>query len=118
MAGIFRHLIIACIFSMLIFLLFFGRIGIFPLALFILGNVIPDATFLPSLIFKYKTLNPEKLLKTRMWKILAPLDEIIMFLIFLIIFFIYPSFDTSAILIGILDHIFIDLFLFEENVWW
>lgn len=55
MAGIFRHFIIACILSMFIFVIFFGRIGVFPLIFFILGNMIPDTTFLPIIVFKYKT---------------------------------------------------------------
>ena len=118
MAGIFRHFIIACILSILIFLIFFGRVEVFPLILFILGNMIPDATFLPFIVLKYRTLNPKKIMKTKIWRIFAPCDEMVMFLMALFIFFVYPSFETSMLLIGVFVHIFIDLFMFEENIWW
>lgn len=118
MAGIFRHFIIACILSMVIFILFWGRIDAFSLLFFILGNVIPDMVFIPSFVVKYKTLNTEKITKTRAWQVLSRWDEKVMFLIAAGYLFVLPSFEISLLVIGVIIHMFIDKFMFEENVWW
>ena len=118
MAGVFRHFIIACILSMAIFVLFWGRINAFSLLFFILGNVIPDMVFIPAFVVKYKTLNAEKIVKTRAWRVLSRWDEIVMFLIATSFLFIFPSFEISMLMIGVVIHMFIDKFMIEENVWW
>ena len=118
MAGIFRHFIIACILSMTVFILFWSRINAFSLLFFILGNVIPDMVFIPSFVVKYKTLNAEKITRTRAWEVLSRYDEIIMFLIAIGYLLVLPSLEIAMLLIGVVVHIYIDKFMFEENVWW
>ena len=118
MAGIFRHFIIACILSIAIFVLFWGRINAFSLLFFILGNVTPDMVFIPSFIVRYKTLDAEKIVKTREWKFLSRWDEIVMFFIAAGFLLILPSFEMSLLIIGVIIHMFIDKFMIEENVWW
>lgn len=118
MAGIFRHFIIACILSMVIFVLFWSRINAFSLLFFILGNILPDMVFIPAFIVKYKTLNAEKIVKTRAWKVLSHWDEIVMFVIAAGYLFILPSFEMSMLMIGVIIHMFVDKFILEENVWW
>ncbi len=118
MAGVFRHFIIACILSMIIFVLFQGLITVFPLFFFILGNVIPDMVFIPAFLAKYKTLNAEKIVGTRAWKVLSRWDEIVMFAIAAGFLFILPSFEMSLLMIGVVIHMYIDKFMIEENIWW
>ncbi len=118
MAGIFRHFIIACILSMVIFVLFWGRISAFSSLFFILGNIIPDTVFIPAFIVKHRTLNAEKIMKTRAWKVLSRWDEEVMFVIATGFLFILPSFEMSMLMIGVIIHMFIDKFMIEENVWW
>jgi len=118
MAGIFRHFLIAGILSIVIFVLFWGCISAFSLLFFILGNVIPDMVFVPAFIARYKTLNAEKIVKTKAWKVLSRWDEIIMFLIAAGYLFILPSLEMSLLMIGVIIHMYIDKFMIEENVWW
>ena len=118
MAGIFRHFIIACILSMTIFMLFWGRINAFSLLFFILGNVIPDMVFVPAFVVRYKTLNAEKIVKTRAWKVLGRWNEIVMFLIAAGYLFILPSLEMSFLMIGVVIHMYVDKFMIEENMWW
>jgi hypothetical protein len=118
MAGIFRHFIIACILSMVVFVLFYGRINAFPLLFFILGNVLPDMVFIPAFVVKHKTLNAEKIINTRAWKVLSNWDELVMFVIATCFLLIIPSLESSMLVIGVLIHVFIDKYMIEENVWW
>ena len=118
MPGIFRHLIIACALSIGIFILFYDRINIFSIVFFILGNVLPDMVFIPGLVIKYKTLDAEKIVKTRVWKVLSNWDEIVMFIITTCFLFVFPSLEISMLMIGVVIHMFIDKFMFEENLWW
>lgn len=118
MPGIFRHFIIACILSITIFVLFQGLVSVFPLLFFILGNVIPDMVFIPAFLVKYKTLNAERIVETRAWKVLSRWDEIVMFAIAAGFLFTLPSFEMSMLMIGVVIHMYIDRFMIEENVWW
>lgn len=118
MAGIFRHFIIACILSMAIFVLFWGRINAFLLMFFILGNVIPDMVFVPAFVVRYKTLNAERIIKTKAWKVLGRWDEEVMFIIAAGFLIILPSLEMSLLMIGVIIHMYIDKFMIEETVWW
>jgi hypothetical protein len=118
MAGILRHLVIAFILSFVLFLFFNGNIQLFQLVLFIIGNVIPDIVFAPLLVLKYRTFDAEKLIKKMEWKFVSRWDETIMFIIALSFSTFFFSYETLMFLFGVMLHIFIDLFMFEENVWW
>jgi len=74
--------------------------------------------FIPSFVVKYKTLNAERIVKTRAWEVLSRWDEIVMFLIATFFLFILPSFEMSLLMVGVIIHMFIDKFMIEENVWW
>lgn len=118
MAGIFRHFIIACILSIVIFVLFWGRINAFSLLFFILGNVIPDMVFVPAFVVKHKTLNVDKIERTRAWKVLSRWDEEVMLVIAIFFLFVLPSLEMSMLTIGVIIHMYIDKFMIEENIWW
>ncbi len=118
MAGIFRHFIIACILTIAIFTLFLNRLNVFSLLFFVLGNVIPDMVFIPAFVLKHKTLNAEKIIKTKAWKVLSNWDEFIMFAIATFFLLVIPSLESSMLIIGVFVHIFVDKYMIEENVWW
>ncbi len=117
MAGILRHFVIAIISALILFLFFKGNIQFFQLALFVIGNVIPDVIFAPFFVLKYKTVDAEKIIKKREWKFVCKWDEPIIFVIALCLFFFF-SYETLMFLLGVIAHIVIDFFVFEENVWW
>jgi hypothetical protein len=118
MAGIFRHFVIALILAVVLFLFFNDNVQLFQLVLFVIGNVIPDIIFAPLLVLKYRTFDAEKIVKKREWKIVSHWDEFIMFIIALCFYFFFISFEALMFLFGVMTHIFIDEFVFEENLWW
>jgi hypothetical protein len=63
-------------------------------------------------------LNPEKIVKTRAWKVLSLWNELVMFIISVGFLLIIPSLEFSMLVIGVLIHVFIDKYMIEENVWW
>jgi hypothetical protein len=70
-------------------------------------------------VLKYKTIDAEKIIKKKEWKSLCDwMSEIIMLVVGLSLLFFFFSYETLMFFLGIRAHIFIDLFVFEENVWW
>lgn len=118
MAGIFLHFIIGCIIGFAIIFLFFNPANFFPLAFFVLGNIIPDLVFIPFLVLKYRTVDAKKILKTRLWKVLSHWDEIIFLLISIALFSLFSSFEMLMFLFGVISHILTDVLFEEENLWW
>jgi hypothetical protein len=118
MAGIIRHFFIAFILSLLLFFLLKGNVQLFPLVIFVIGNIVPDLVFVPFFVLKYKNLDAEKIIKKKEWKFVCNRDEIIMFIIALCLFIFFLSYETLMFLLGVISHIVVDFFVQEENVWW
>jgi hypothetical protein len=118
MAGIIRHFFIAFILSLLLFFLLKGNVQLFPLVIFVIGNIVPDLVFVPFFVLKYKNLDAEKIIKKKEWKIVCRWDEPIMLVIALFLLFFFYSYETLMFFLGVTAHIVIDLFVLEENVWW
>jgi hypothetical protein len=118
MAGILRHFFIASVLSLLLFFFLKGDIQIFQLFIFIIGNLVPDLVFIPYFVLKYKTFDPEKLIRKREWKFLCNRDEIIVLVFSVFLCVLFYSYETLIFLFGVIVHIIIDIFVNEVNVWW